>query len=64
MTPSWLVVMSFSVTAVLSLIDAILEPTAPAWQVLRGISAGILLASVIWWLISKRRQSQRNQGRG
>lgn len=59
---SWLLVVSGAVTAALSLIDAVFDPTAPAWQVLRGLSAGVLLFALIWWLVSKVRQSSSTSG--
>ncbi len=59
---SWLVVVSLAVTAVLSLIDAVFDPTAPAWQVLRGLSAGVVLFALIWWVVSRARQSGSTSG--
>jgi hypothetical protein len=61
-TPSWLLTMSLAVTALLSLIDAVFDPTAPAWQVLRGLSFGVLLFALLWWLVAKIRQSGRTSG--
>lgn len=62
MTSSWLLTVSFAVTALFSLIDAVFDPTAPAWQVLRGLSFGVLLFALIWWLVSKVRQSGSSSG--
>ena len=62
MTPSWLLTVSSAVTAVLALLDAVLGPTAPAWHVLRAISAGVLLIALTWWLLSKVRPSSSYGG--